>query len=487
MCRSGVCFIDALMHDPPSPDSGPVEPKAAAARPSSTSSAVTPAGGGIGKAVTARLERSPAPAFAAYAIAAAFATYFCMYAFRKPFAVARFDGDVMLFGLVPVGYKILLIVSQVIGYCSSKFIGIKVVSEMGGARRALAICACIGLAEFALLLFAIVPAPYDALCMMLNGLPLGMVWGLVFGFLEGRKLSELLGAGLSASYIVASGAVKAVGKLMLNEGVSEKWMPVLTGLLFAVPLLIAVWLLSRLPPPSAEDEAARTKRVPMDGHARRAFVARYAPGLISLTGLYMLLTAYRDFRDNFAREIWDALGYGGEAGVFATAEIPIAFGVLLVLAGIMVIKDNRRAFVIIHLIMLSGSVLIALSTLLFQLGVLSGGWWMVLVGLGLYIGYVPYGCVLFDRLIATVGVMATAGFMIYVTDAFGYLGSVGLLLYKNFGQASLSWLEFFIRFSYGTGIVCTLCFSFSLVYFSRTVKEGAARTTPTTANEEPGA
>ena len=432
----------------------------------------------IATTITDRLRRASPAAFAIYAIVAAFGTYFCMYAFRKPFAAATFEGEVVLFGVLPMSHKILLIISQVIGYCSSKFIGIKVVSELGSGKRAMAIIVCIGVAELALLLFAVVPAPYDALCMVLNGLPLGMIWGLVFGFLEGRKLSELLGAGLSASYIVASGVVKAVGLYVLELGVPEKWMPFLTVLLFTLPLLLAVWLLSRLPPPTAEDEASRTKRVPMDGSARRAFVSRYAPGLASLTLLYMLLTAYRDFRDNFAREIWDALGHQGKPAVYATTEIKITIGVLVVLAAIMLIKHNRRAFVIIHLIMLGGSVLIGVSTLLFRLDILDGETWMAMAGFGLYIGYVPYGCVLFDRLIATVGVMATAGFMIYVTDAFGYLGSVGLLLYKNFGHASLSWLDFFVGFSYATAIICSVCFLFSLYYFLRRTDVGGDGTKP---------
>ncbi|MEZ4385196.1 MAG: DUF5690 family protein [Nannocystaceae bacterium] len=93
--------------------------------------------------------------------------------------------------------------------------------------------------------------------------------------------------------------------------------------------------------------------------------------------------------------------------------------------------------------------------------------WMILVGLGLYLGYVPFGCVLFDRLIAAVGFAGTAGFMIYVTDAFGYVGSVGLLLYKSFGQASLSWLEFFVGAAYVTGGVALACFVGALAYFAR--------------------
>ena len=106
---------------------------------------------------------------------------------------------------------------------------------------------------------------------------------------------------------------------------------------------------------------------------------------------------------------------------------------------------------------------------------------MILVGLGMYVAYVPYGCVLFDRLIAAVGFVATAGFMIYVTDASGYLGSVALLLYKNFGQADLSWLESFVNISYATSVVCTVCFLGSLVYFAR-----ITRSAGTPAHHAPG-
>ena len=42
--------------------------------------------------ITKWLESAPTPVFATYAIAASFATYFCMYAFRKPFAAAEFEG-----------------------------------------------------------------------------------------------------------------------------------------------------------------------------------------------------------------------------------------------------------------------------------------------------------------------------------------------------------------------------------------------------------
>lgn len=435
--------------------------------------------------LTRWLERASPLAFSSYAIAAAFTTYFCMYAFRKPFGAGTFEGQAELPLVGAIDLKILFVVSQILGYCLSKFAGIKIISEMTAGKRAAAILFVIGIAEAALLLFAVLPSPWNALAMFVNGVPLGMVWGLVFGFLEGRRVSEALGAGLSASYIVASGAVKWVGRLVIEWGVSEYWMPLVTGLLFAPVIVLSVWLLSKLPPPSAEDEAARVKREPMDARARRTFVLAFAPGLFFLTFLYFFLTAYRDFRDNFAIEIWTALGYGGAPSILATSEIFVAAGVMIALGLLMKIKSNRTGLIAVHLVMLGGTALVGLSTLAWQAGILPAfgstpeAVWMILVGLGLYLAYVPFGCVLFDRMIAAVGVVATAGFMIYATDAFGYLGSVALNLYKNFGAPDLAWLDFFVNVSYVVSILCTVCFIASMIYFER-----RSRDVPTASGSE---
>lgn len=412
--------------------------------------------------ITRWLEKAPAPAFTAYAVVAAFVTYFCMYAFRRPFAVGTYPGA---WGSLDL--KTLYLVSQVVGYAASKFLGIKVVSELPAERRALGILVCIAIAEGALALFAIVPAPWCAIFLAANGLPLGMVWGLVFGFLEGRRVSDLLGAGLSASFIVASGFVKTVGKIVLGWGVPEYWMPATTGALFFPALLVFVWLLSKIPPPTAQDEAERVKRAPMDGEARKKFLGRYVAGIAWLTLGYMLLTAYRDYRDSFAREIWDALGYAKEPSIMTTAEIPVALGALLAVGAMMGIRNSRAALTAIHGIMIAGAILVGGSTLLYRMGVVSPAAWMITVGLGLYVGYVPFNCVLFDRLIAAVGSVATAGFLIYVADAVGYMGSVGVLLYRSFFRAKMAGIEFFVQLSYVVALACTACFAASAVYFSR--------------------
>ncbi|NBC66305.1 MAG: hypothetical protein GVY07_11715, partial [Bacteroidetes bacterium] len=388
------------------------------------------------RAVTNWLSRQPGWVFSLYAILAAFSTYACMYAFRKTYTAAGFEG----FEFWGLELKTLLIISQIIGYTISKFLGIKFVSEMTPNRRTWSIIGLIMFSHGALLFFWLIPPPYSIFFLFLNGLPLGMVWGLVFSFLEGRKNTELLGAGLSVSFIVSSGVVKSVGTwLMISWGVSEFAMPFVTGLIFSLPLFFFVWLLNHIPPPTAEDQALRVKRVPMDRTQRWAFFKQFAAGIIVLTVSYLFLTAYRDLRDNYALEILEAVGYVDNAGIFTLTEIPIAIVVLIVMASLMLIKNNRKALMVNHYIIGFGIALIGLATFSFNMGWVSPYWWMVLVGLGSYLGYVPFNCILFDRFIATYRTMANAGFLIYIADSFGYLSSVGVLLYKNFGQADISW------------------------------------------------
>ena len=224
--------------------------------------------------ITSWLEKAPQPAFVIYATLAAFSTYFCMYAFRKPFTAGTYEGQE--FG--PFTFKNALVLSQLLGYTLSKFIGTKICSEVTRDRRAVSIVVFIFFAEAALVLFALAPLQWKVLAIFLNGIPLGMIWGLVVWYLEGRRTSELLLAGLSASFIVSSGAVKDVGLHVLREwGVSVWWMPAVTGALFLPVLLTSVWLLNQLPQPALADIVARAEREPMDWRLRQSFVRTFFP------------------------------------------------------------------------------------------------------------------------------------------------------------------------------------------------------------------
>jgi hypothetical protein len=95
---------------------------------------------------------------------------------------------------------------------------------------------------------------------------------------------------------------------------------------------------------------------------------------------------------------------------------------------------------------------------------------MILSGAGLYMAYVPFNAMLFDRLIAVGGTVGTAGFLIYIADACGYVGSCGLLIWRNFGMVQLNWLQVFMFSAYGASIFGIGLVGASAVFFWRTAR-----------------
>ncbi|MEO1010451.1 MAG: DUF5690 family protein [Bacteroidota bacterium] len=401
---------------------------------------------------------------------APFGVYFCMYAFRKPFTVATYE-DFYLWG---VNYKIVLLIAQVLGYMLAKFIGIAVISSLWPKNRFRYLIMMVLMAELSLLMFGWIPHPFNSPAMFLNGLSLGMMWGVVFSYLEGRRFTEVLGVILCSSFIVSSGAVKSVGFWIMDHwGISEFWMPAVAGALFLLPFLAFSLLLEKIPPPTLRDKTLRKERSPMNGDDRKKTILRFLFPLLVLVFFYVCLTVIRDFRDNFSREIWDSIGFEGNASIYTLSEIPVAILVLLIIGLFVLIKDNYRAFLSYHYLLLSGSLLLGLSTFLFQTNAIGPVSWMIGVGLALYACYVPFNCLLFDRMIATFRINGNAGFLIYFADAFGYLGSMGVLLYKNFGRPELSWLRFFTQGTYLLAVLGSMATIISLILFRRKYKRRA--------------
>ncbi|MES2880529.1 MAG: DUF5690 family protein, partial [Bacteroidota bacterium] len=196
----------------------------------------------------------------------AFCVYTCMFAFRKPFTAANYNNQFFL----GIDYKVWLVVAQTVGYTLAKFYGIGFIASLGRTSHSKKIIFFISMGWLALLFFAITPAPYNIIFLLLNGFPLGVIYGLVFSYLEGRRSTELLGAVLATSFIFASGFTQSAGKFVSVEwGVSQWWMPFVTGSIFFIPTIFFTWLLGKTPAPTATDVALRTERTAMNGEERK--------------------------------------------------------------------------------------------------------------------------------------------------------------------------------------------------------------------------
>lgn len=377
---------------------------------------------------------------ALFAAAVTFLTYAVVYAFRKPFTAGIFDG-LSFWG---INYKVCLVISQAAGYTLSKFYGIKFIAELKRFGRWKIILLLIGVAWVALFFFAIVPAPYNIPFLFINGFPLGMIWGIVFSYVEGRRATDFIGAALAVSFIFSSGFVKSVAKyVMLDYGVTEFWSPFITGLVFIIPLLLFVFLLEKIPGPSASDIALRQERTPMTKQKRKQLFFNFLPGLLTLIIIYVFLTIFRDLRDNFAADIWSELGFTHQASIFTKTEIPVTLIVLVVIAAMVFIKNNFTAFITAHILIIAGFAIAGLSTWLFTQHQIHPVSWMTLVGLGLYLAYIPFNCLLFERMIAAFQFTGNVGFLMYLADSFGYLGSMLVLLGKEVFKVELHWVSFY--------------------------------------------
>jgi len=398
-----------------------------------------------------------------WAVVAAFGTYFCMYAFRKPFGVSTYDG-VDAWGW---HYKTVAVAAQVIGYTLSKFVGIKVLTEMPPERRAVSLIGLILLAEAALVGFGMVPPPLNIVFLFLNGLPLGMVFGLVLSFLEGRRQTEALAAGLCTSFIVADGVTKSVGKWMLERQVSDFWMPAAVGAVFFLPLLFFVWMLTRTAPPNAADVEARSERPLLTPDDRRRFIRRYAWGLIPLMLMYLLVTVVRSVRSDFAPEIWIGLGVETTPELFSYSEIWVGLLVTLSSGISVLIIDNRRALRAALNICIVGFVVLLLATLGQMSGAISPFAFMVLIGVGLYLPYVATHTTIFERFIALTRDTGNVVFLMYLADAIGYLGYVGVMLVRNSVETNPDFIAFFRPLCFFVAVVSLCCMAVSSVFLVR--------------------
>ena len=204
----------------------------------------------------------------------------------------------------------------------------------------------------------------------------------------------------------------------------------------------------------------------MDKFQRQAFLNKFLIGIVFLIVAYTFLTIFREMRDNFANEIWTSLGLGKDPAIFTLSELPVAIITLASLGLVAFIKHNFIAFNVILFIILLGFILIIGASVLFYLKLINGVAWMISIGVGLYIGYVPFNAFLYERMISSFRVASNIGFVMYLSDAFGYLGSIGVIFIKNFFSPSISWVKFFVASGIWVSVAGIVLIIGSIIYFN---------------------
>ena len=384
--------------------------------------------------------------FIFYAGGAALLSYSLVYALRKPFTAATFDG-MELFGM---DYKVATSIIQIFGYMVSKFIGIKLISELKREGRLKFILVSIGVAELSLVLFGCLPRPFNVLALFFNGLSLGCM-----------------------SIAVSSGTAKSIGLFVVDIlNVSEFWMPALIGAV-ALPLLAGLgYILDHLPKPTAEDKALRVERVTLDRQQRWELFRNFAPVLTLLFFANLFLTVLQDVKEDFLVKIIDVNAAGLSSWVFAKVDGVVTLIILAVFATLALVKSHIKVLSTLLTLVIAGAVTLSFVAFNYDSLQLSPLVWLFIQSLCLYFSYLSFQTIFFDRFIACFRIRGNVGFFIAMVDSIGYTGTVLVLVFKECFNPNLDWLEFYNTMAGTVGIVCCTAFTVSLFYLMQRYRKG---------------
>lgn len=426
--------------------------------------------------------------FILWAGGAALLSYSLVYALRKPYTAAAFNG-LEVFGM---DYKVVVTIVQIVGYVLSKFMGIKLISELRRENRLRFIFLSVITAELSLLLFGLLPTPYNIGAMFLNGLSLGCMWGVIFSFIEGRRVTDILASLLGVSMVVSSGVAKSAGLFVMDTWhVSAFWMPALIGAIALPVLFLLGWALNRLPDPTPDDIVCKSEREPLDGKQRRELFRRFMPFLTLVFAANIVLVILRDIKEDFLVRIIDVSAYS--SWLFAQVDSIVTLLILGIFGLMVLIKSHLKALSVL---------LILIILCMCGMGVVSFGYasirltpvmWLFLQSLCLYIAFLTFQTIFFDRFIACFKIRGNVGFFIALNDFLGYTGTVAVLTLKEFAGPDTDWTHFYNQMAGYTAVICCIAFAASFLYLHRHYRKEFAvspasrmqpRPVPVTAPEE---
>jgi hypothetical protein len=102
---------------------------------------------------------------------------------------------------------------------------------------------------------------------------------------------------------------------------------------------------------------------------------------------------------------------------------------------------------------------------------ISGFNWIIAIGIGTYLSYIPFNSILFERMIALFKLKGNVGFFMYIVDSIGYLGSVLVIFYKELFSNKINWVTFYSSGLIVLSILGLILTLFSYFYFQNKIKK----------------
>lgn len=176
---------------------------------------------------------------------------------------------------------------------------------------------------------------------------------------------------------------------------------------------IARICLNRLPQPTEEDIAMKSERATLNGKQRWELFKNFMPFLMMLFVANIAIVVLRDIKKTFSK-------YHRCFRIFALAFAKIDSVVtliILVVFGLMVfVKDNLKALSILFRLIIMGMIVMSVVSFGQERFQLPPVVWLFVQSLCLYIAYLTFQTIFFDRFIACFKIHGNVGFFIVTTD-----------------------------------------------------------------------
>ena len=183
------------------------------------------------------------------------------------------------------------------------------------------------------------------------------------------------------------------------------------------------------------------------------------PFLVMLFLANLMLVVVRDIKEDFLVKIFDVEGGGYSSWVFAKLDSVVTL-VILALFGLMIfVRSNFRALLLLLGLVIAGMLVMAYVSFRYEALSLDPLVWLFIQSLCLYVAYLSFQTIFFDRFIACFRIRGNVGFFIVLIDFIGYTGTVLVLTVKEFCSPDVEWLPFYNRLAGYVGIACTVLFA----------------------------
>lgn len=140
------------------------------------------------------------------------------------------------------------------------------------------------------------------------------------------------------------------------------------------------------------------------------------------------------------------------------------------------VKNNSKAFYLSMFISLFGFVVAFIAVIGLKHQILDGYFFMVLVGLGLYLPYVLVHTTIFERLIAMTREKGNCGYLMYLADSIGYLGYVAVIISNAWVSRKFSFLDLFLNLVTSIAVLSVFLIVIACYYFSKKIKNNSSFT-----------